>query len=351
MCCRDGIDKAPKSRKSAPASDRLSKLQKPDSQRNLPMQPVLTTAMFGIGKSKSTVRKPDIDVLNLASGMSETAGQGDYYEQRASHSSRPLHEFNDNILGDSLASKARSKKAYSKTRNEQPSMRYSPRVPKERALESKTSSDYGGEWMDDLPSPSALLKSHKRNQHSPETDRTVSDYNVSDTEPQKSFIQSSNLSPRQLCQDSTAFISSTDDGDVYSKDEYDASLRGTFHQSSIGTSTFQNRPQKPSSLFLHTSSPEKANPCFQAPPDSLDMPESTSEALSSESCIEESALKKRKIVSEHFNIQREVPTNTCSDFDDNSNIDTSLAISSPPNGLEGIDPDLLAEFGDIVEFV
>ncbi|MCJ1233569.1 hypothetical protein MMC14_001527 [Varicellaria rhodocarpa] len=286
----------------------------------------------------------------MALGMFEATREKDYYGQRVSHSLRPLHEFNDDTVGDSLASKTGSEKAYSQARNEQPSMRYSPRGARKRTLESKTSSDYGGEWMDDLPSPSALLKSHKRNLHSQETEHTVSDYTLSDTEPEKSVIQSSNLSPNQLCQDSTAFIGGTDDGDVFQKDENDASPRGTFHRSCIGIYPItQNRPQKLSSLFLHTSSPEKANPCVEAPPDSLDMSESTSEAINSESCIEEPALKKRKIVGEHFDIQREVPTNTCSDFDDSSNVDVTT--SSLPNGLEGIDPDLLAEFGDIVEFV
>ena len=346
MCCRDGIDKAPKPRKSALTLEKPPKVPKPDSQ-TLSMHRVQTIPKRVIDHSKSAARKPNTEVLDMTSGIRKATRQNDNFTKRASQSLGPMQNLDDNIVSDNPMNKIIPEKSTSQNRKGQLSQ--SQKESQNVALNCKTSSDYGGEWMDDLPSPSALLGKPNYTQDRQDCEPTESDYGLSGTELEDTVFLPDDLMPSQS---SAAYNVLKNNRNLPQTDERNQSHRIILHSPTLENfPTTHERSQKTSSLFLHTSSPEKAIHCIQATPNSLGAPETTTEVVTPELWIDEPALKRRRIVSQYPAIPQELPANTHNESCDTISFDETVDTSSHVHGSFGVDPDLLAEFGDIVDFV
>ena len=352
MCCRDGVEKAPKPRKGTLTSASLPKPPKANSQTTLSLRNIHKKPGLSAYNSKSATRRIPTEVLDLTSGMPETKLEKDDVTKNTKQAHGSLvssHRLGDVQVGDKSVIKTVPNRVTSQAGRGQLPMSRSQTKLQNTAVDSKTSSDYGGEWMDDLPSPSALLENDKIILDPHSRDNTMSRYGLSDMELEDTNFQSKNSS---LGKSSAAYNLPTSNSDLLYTDDIEQSFEEILYQP-LGKSSpaAANKSQKTSSLFMHTSSPEKAIHCVRARSDSLNAPKPTAAAVKPGQWIDEPITKRRKISGLRPSIPLQVTSNAPNNFYDKPQPSTEFATAKLSQGPQGIDPDLFAEFGDIVDFV
>lgn len=154
LCCHEGTDKPPKPPKkatlTAPLREDLG--SKPQS-KSAPKQ---SAVPIGLQTSKANgpkIRK-EVETVNLA--HTEKTNEYAKVAPRAYRSLHQLHEKTNSSSKPSIASN--TKPTFSYKRGEQPTFTFLSQKSDSKKGDEQPSSDYESGWMDDLPSPSALIQ-------------------------------------------------------------------------------------------------------------------------------------------------------------------------------------------------
>ncbi|KAL8829578.1 MAG: hypothetical protein Q9170_006107 [Blastenia crenularia] len=145
LCCHEGIDKPPKAPKqnandSRPKSDATSAPKQSSVQMKLPME-----------KPIPRQATKDIETVDLA--QRRTSNE---YAKVAPRAYRALHHLHEKVnQNHQIPVITSAKPSFSYKKGDQPTFTFL--APTDRSTE-EPSSDYGSGWMDELPSPSALLQ-------------------------------------------------------------------------------------------------------------------------------------------------------------------------------------------------
>ena len=220
-----------------------------------------------------------------------------------------------------------------------------------RTSARKTSTDYGGSDLDDLPSPSAFLigKHEEVDGTSPERGEQIS----SSFNPDE-LQQSVNDNIERQNEDATACIANSGNnqyGDLENEEDYfddlpdptgeDDDMMDLLPSKKPDLSNLSNQPVK-NRLFLSTDSPRKSTP------DRSLTIENTSQKRGSD--FEDCGLHPPKKA--HFSSQEtRAPLNEPVDSQNLRTDATTKNRFQPWDDMTGIDMDVLAEYADYVEFV
>ena len=152
LCCHEGVDKPPKRPKQATTNavkqgESESKSKPSKKQRTLPAGP----------ESKDTMApkaKKHVETVDLAQSRNAVE-----YAKVAPQAYRSLHKLHEKTKpGGNAAVASNTKPTFSFKRGEQPTFTFLGQRGKVDKENEDASSDYGAAWIDDLPSPSALLR-------------------------------------------------------------------------------------------------------------------------------------------------------------------------------------------------
>lgn len=153
MCCREGVDKAPKAPKGAlvPAAslDDLSH----SSGNIINLGRMTTVKISGAPSVPGNEQMAEKETLDLASGQGLRR-----YEKPPPKAFRALNHLHENVNAESnmpVAMKKQSSFDYMK--GKQPQIPFLKSSFNAETSSDKPSTDYDADWMGDLPSPSALL--------------------------------------------------------------------------------------------------------------------------------------------------------------------------------------------------
>ena len=153
MCCREGVDKAPK----APKTSFVSAASLVDSSHLLGhvgnYGRVATVKKSAAPSVPRNEQEAEIETVDLASG--QTFGR---YERTPPKSFRSLDLLHENVTRGRTAPVAIGRKpSFDYVERGQPQISYPNTNGGGETSSDKQSTDYDADWMGDLPSPSALL--------------------------------------------------------------------------------------------------------------------------------------------------------------------------------------------------
>jgi hypothetical protein len=162
LCCREGIDKAPKAPKGAFVSaaslvDTSTISTKSGLKKPLPStKPSVTSKPPGNGHA--------IEMVDLASRQDP-----EKYAKNAPREFKKLHELHEKVTnGEFTPVLPRKKPTFEFKTGNQSRISFHDNAAAAVESSDKPSTDYEADWMDNLPSPSALLnKQAKRKEESP----------------------------------------------------------------------------------------------------------------------------------------------------------------------------------------
>ena len=153
MCCREGVDKAPKAPKNS----------------FVPATSLVDSVHFSSNKSKKgqsatvkksatpSVQKPEHKAVTEAVGP-ESRQTMRTYDKTPLKALRSLNRLHDNVTKGSMAPVATKKQpCYDFEQRRQPEMSFLDKDASAGRSSDNPSTDYDVDWMNDLPSPSALL--------------------------------------------------------------------------------------------------------------------------------------------------------------------------------------------------
>ena len=153
MCCREGVDKAPKAPKNS----------------FVPATSLVDSRHFSGNKSKSgqaatvkksatpSVQKPEHEAVTEAVGPKSRQTLGNY-DKTPLKALKSLNRLHDNVTKGSMVPVATKKQpCYDFTQRRQPQISFLDKDASARQSSDNPSTDYDVDWMNDLPSPSALL--------------------------------------------------------------------------------------------------------------------------------------------------------------------------------------------------
>ncbi|KAL8963991.1 MAG: hypothetical protein Q9183_004789, partial [Haloplaca sp. 2 TL-2023] len=152
LCCHEGVDKPPKRPKQATTTavkqgESESKSKASKKQTTLPAGP----------ESKNTMApkaKKQVETVDLAQSRNTVE-----YAKVAPRAYRSLHKLHEKTKpGGNAAVASNTKPTFSFKKGEQPKFTFLGQRGKVDKENEDGSSDYGAAWIDDLPSPSALLR-------------------------------------------------------------------------------------------------------------------------------------------------------------------------------------------------
>lgn len=159
MCCREGVDKAPK----APKGSFISAASLVNSSHTLGHRG--KNEGVGIAKKRATPsvhgndHEAEIETVNLA-GSQMLGG----YEKKLPKALRNLDRLHDSVSkGRSTALANTEQPLFDYTKGGQQQMSFPNKDDNAPRSSDKPSTDYDADWMDDLPSPSALLGNLRKN--------------------------------------------------------------------------------------------------------------------------------------------------------------------------------------------
>lgn len=153
LCCREGVEKAPRPPKNAFAPA-LSSVNSPtirqgEAKTSLPAAKKQTSI-----ESVTTARSSDIETVDLAGRWHE-----DEYAKSGLRDSNRLHRLHENVTKGRFAPFiAKKESSHLFSRGDQPSVSSPSKAPVVAGSNDRPSTDYGDDFMDDLPSPSAMLR-------------------------------------------------------------------------------------------------------------------------------------------------------------------------------------------------
>ncbi|KAL8939030.1 MAG: hypothetical protein Q9216_003579 [Gyalolechia sp. 2 TL-2023] len=257
LCCHEGVDKPPKApRKAATAVNSLnSAYPKPDSKSDSVQKNVQTKLQMG----KHAVDKDiqDVETVDLAHTRTD-----DDYAKVAPRAYRSLHQLHQKINKDSQKpAVATTKPSFSYKNGGQPMLTFLNHTGSSDKLDDDDpSSDYGSGWMDDLPSPSALLQADD------ETDSGLPALDIAyDQTPAPEDSILNHVGNSGKLSRTTPAAGEPMDSSVFADNQYDEAV------GNLGSDAFweasqdfmNNRPghtaqvAKEQTLFMSTDSPEK----------------------------------------------------------------------------------------------
>lgn len=152
LCCHEGVDKPPKAPKqttAAPIAESCSKAVAKNHSKPNAIRTKLDMATAEARKSKK-----DIETVDLAHKRDP-----DEYAKVAPRAYRSLHQLHEKVNKDNKRpSIANITPSFSYKKGEQPKFTFLGASANTGKEHEEPSSDYGTIWMDELPSPSALLR-------------------------------------------------------------------------------------------------------------------------------------------------------------------------------------------------
>ena len=153
MCCREGVDKAPK----APKGSFISAASLVDSSHLLGLrgknERVGTAKKCAAPSVAKKDHKAKIETVDLAS--SQASGG---YKKSPPKAFRSLNRLHDNVTkGRSAAVAMKTHPSFDYTKGGQSQLSFLNKDESAQNSSDKPSIEYDADWMDDLPSPSALL--------------------------------------------------------------------------------------------------------------------------------------------------------------------------------------------------
>ena len=153
MCCREGVDKAPKAPKSSFVSA-ASLVDSPHlSVHRDKIGRVATAKKSAAPSAPENEQEAEIETVDLASRR--TLGG---YEKTLPQNFRSLNRLHDDVTKGRTAPVAMKKQpSFDYTRGRQPQISFLKKDASAGIASDKPSTDYDADWVRDLPSPSALL--------------------------------------------------------------------------------------------------------------------------------------------------------------------------------------------------
>ena len=349
LCCREGVEKAPKPPK---LSNTCIHSPAYSGTKDLHLEPLPTSKnpKLQIGRDSNPTQKIDLSKCRNTDEYAKT-GPRDY---------RKLHQLHNSVnKKPPVPTITKSKSSFSHAKGEHPNIPFL--YPEVEGLQptDKSSSDYDDEWMDDLPSLSAvlnkqregsgLLSSKEAHQNSDLTlERNDSDYE--DCFTLSDIIDFNRNSMAQP--DYQEAQSRNAKGNEYDKEVLPVSMQSA--------NPFQNESQKPivksdERLFCSTDSPEKFVPSISR----------QAEMLSPRKlCVVEKRVSNAPLEHDlppgnlHFpkrpKTSDQSPNITATSFQPQPNSKGAAAQNSEcqrPAWVDEFDPEFIAEYADIVEFI
>ena len=357
MCCHDGLEKPPKPPKKTSASGSVIAAHQPEVRSvatNVPGQDQLN---FSINKPVKRPKASHIEVIDLASTENI-----DEYAKSSLRAHRNLHNLHESIVGSTPARTLTPTISFSKNST---GLELNPSRPRKLDIAStslnKTSSDYGDKFIDDLPSPSALLgesvEDHNALPASSSDDHpsTLSEEGLSELEAGMVGLKDP-FAPYEWSEGShVAAISPGRASDLHTNIQgqtvanlmVDSSLQNTRFRStpSIRVPNLDN-PREEERLFFTTSSLGN-----QAIAD-VDTGETGKRKHETPSPSADASLDHAGVVKK----QKVAPDVDSRPLKPSISWENQAVAEKSPHpkvfaDMDGIDADLLAEFADIVEFV
>lgn len=348
MCCREGLDKPPKASTKA-NSGNVSAGRQPIKQATAGNRSKVPTASQRFPKGHGQSRKAaEIEKIDLTMG-----GKREVQTTLVPQTLKGLNRLHTNVQKSAPVGLISQKKpGFSYATGTQPSLSFLDE--KAQGLE-KFSSDYDDSWMDDLPSPSALVQNA-----TPAAPRVPGDNGTA-------FDDS--MSELEACMVGLDDSITLDNGNVDrapSADPYGFQTSGDFDELDNGfdVNQFSSPKQSPTTKQAATRGPERSkSPAIFMSTDSLQKPESSPlggnargkrrmDITKGHAGLEKdgSTVKKRRVSGQsEMQVQDQ---HTVTDLEARMSPNHDLAEKPvAKSGWEGIDPALFAEYGDIVDIV
>lgn len=351
MCCREGVDKRPKPPKAAVSI-------KVTVKRNHAEPKWKTTKSSATITSKRTAKKPakgiqpyKIDVIDLSS-----AEPRDDYTKFGPHSNKSLEKLHKSTTNARPACVIASKKSTPFAMGHQTQISFLRKAAGSADNAGKTSSNSGEDMIDELLSPSAFIQDRRLSTSpgpvtSPRFDEDVSELEavMADFGDPMTSNNSYRDPPGECCPSHSRGASAT-----YQREEsYDreldsptSHLDGFPRLSSLPTEDAETSQTlaKDDHLFIHTSSPEKLPQGIPRMLESNEIKRYSMDHSQIDPSNDAPPMKKRRLAPEaDSGGAPRLPGVT--DYQK-----PRVAHNAKPDWVDGIDPELLAEFGDIVEF-
>ncbi|OCL09193.1 hypothetical protein AOQ84DRAFT_317365 [Glonium stellatum] len=372
MCCRDGLDKPPK-----------RPVKKSGSSMNASIEQGLTKP------SRSEAHDKTQKNLQLSSSRSKSSAnvehldltEEDNYAAHASQDYRTLHRLHVSVQGNappsSVSAVMHKKPAYTYAKGDEPKLSFLT-TTHDNEQKPDSSSDYGNDWIDDLPSPSnvpalaqrtsengassSMVHSFKALEEIAE-DMEIGNYYDSNLDDDDSMLDAAMVG----LVDSQYLQQENNDDDLQSlegafgvevEDEHDKFVsENKESMSPVESSLPPQEPAAPSKIALQAISPEEGGSLFfnntsspRGPDDGPALNRSFAQrkapaGIEQTPDIAVTQSDKRPafegIHSEDMIVRENVPSQPASQ---------SLSSIAIPPGYEDIEPWLIAEFGDIIEF-
>ena len=347
MCCRDGTEKAPKAPKTV--SSLWSKAEPNQSKsKQLPLKkPGQSSLSFSVKQPFKQPRALGIEVVDLASD-----------ERRLDLSKDKIWtppNGRKGVLDSTLARISLPKKPRSRYSQAQQLQSMVPlKVNNARSSVGRTPSDCGSSWLDDLPSPTALVEKITGPKEmlflkSPRADKAASINEVEEDVP--------DLNTGTIRLDDPQAESEHDLGNIKAnppyhqrqptgnKDNPPPQAASNMHIKSIQSPKLDDSHNKVS-LFFGTSSPSKSGNTEENSEQGQKRELETETSITQESSLGQAQKRSRLMDDASIDaLQLSIPRKRYPGL---------LSPQSKSNvfaDMTGIDSDLLAEFADICEFV
>ena len=371
MCCREGVDKAPK----APKSSSVSAVKLTDSShlsgrisKNGRAATAKKSADISIPRNE---QEADIEKVDLASGQTL-----ERYPKMPAIALRSLDRLHDNVTKERTAPVAIKKQpSFGYMNGRQPQISFLNENAGAEISNDKQSTDYDTDWMGDLPSPSALLgKPPKKDSPLPEHTSTYNGSNRSDGHlfpsalirqndaatgnyPDKNSLEGLDLS--QFNDDESeieaAMVGLSDSVTMQGDSQVQAAIGQTSSQANAyphwsppadkstpklhHSSTVKGESSGTSRLFFSTDSPEKEAELLQKRKAGVgDQVEDLSQSA---------PLSKRPRVSD----EHDQPRRSLSSAEKQTLLATPIVRPGQPAWVYEFDAAFIAEWQDIVDFV
>lgn len=361
MCCREGLDKPPKSATKLLAT-RQNILQQPAKQGTATSRGKAPPILPVILRGQSHNRKgANIETVDLAGG-----GQYEEFSSAGPQSYKSLNRLHNSVQkAAAVELTAQKRPTFSYAKGTRPSLSFLGEPHDTvRSLEN-ISSEHDNSWMDDFPSPSALIgrKAGAASTQPPRSprDNAGAKYDDSVSELEACMVgldDSVALGNGKVDEAENIRLYASKDDVKY--DELDHDLATKWSSSPVrkkhATHPHPNHTRvgeqhrarsKGQSILMSTDSPEKpGTPSFGVDSHGKRTVET---CMGSESLAENvPPTKKRRISLDHRSQSLQPVASLSLDKDPGQGKPAEI-VERP--GWEGIDPDLIAEYGDIVEFV
>ena len=357
LCCREGVEKKPKPPKSSTAAfDRPAKALKDPKQKTL--QACTPTVSNKI--SKTSISRPNlsnIDTVNLSgrhgNEQSKKGVRGSITSQQKTNRS------GSNLSPTNISTQKSPKSSYAKGDYPHISFLERPQNTEDKSAKDAMS-DYDDSWLYDLPSPSELLDGTRIAKQivgglaaESSKEKTVYDEypgfendveDLFDWDEAAAYSQTSILRNEPVSKGSLPRENEIEPTRSLSPD---IPPRSPIAMGNLfGVS---NETRSDEKLFFSTSSPEKVTETHDNSHKGLKRKTSAPSDYSTLPIQHPTSTSTKKSRVESYPAGR--PLGASFDAENRASSSAALGESKVALGMEGIDPDLLAEFKDIVEFI